>query len=383
MANLLNGFLDNLKSGTLSPKGNLGDFAHAARLYVDDSFRLAPKVKFLYHVAFTLNESVLKSDPPISKHGTELNMLVKGVELPKYSIDTDTVFAYNKKRKIQKKIQYDPISIVFHDDNYGVTTAMWESYYRYYFIDGNYGALDNAGNPDSGVPRQFNRTAGGPYNRGNTYLSSDHNRYRFGLDAGSFDPFFRSIQIYQMARKTFTCFTIVNPVISGWTHDSMQNEETGPVTNQMTIEYETVFYSRGRVVKGSAPKGFALEHYDKTPSPNSLSGGGTTSVFGQGGILSGLFNDGSGPHTYIGSQLGAGGGKMTLGSIIRTANRIKNAKNLTKGGLIQEGVNILTGAIGKIGGTSDSSYGVANTVIGRTASNVRGGVVKAIKGISK
>ena len=103
MANLLNGFLDNLKSGTLSPKGNLGDFAHAARLYVDDSFRLAPKVKFLYHVAFTLNESVLKSDPPISKHGTELNMLVKGVELPKYSIDTDTVFAYNKKRKIQKK----------------------------------------------------------------------------------------------------------------------------------------------------------------------------------------------------------------------------------------------------------------------------------------
>ena len=147
MANLLNGFLDNLKSGTLSPKGNLGDFAHAARLYVDDSFRLAPKVKFLYHVAFTLNESVLKSDPPISKHGTELNMLVKGVELPKYSIDTDTVFAYNKKRKIQKKIQYDPISIVFHDDNYGVTTAMWEAYYRYYFRDGTYAAIDGGGAP--------------------------------------------------------------------------------------------------------------------------------------------------------------------------------------------------------------------------------------------
>ena len=35
MANKLNGFLDNLKSGALSPKGNLGDFAHAARLYVD------------------------------------------------------------------------------------------------------------------------------------------------------------------------------------------------------------------------------------------------------------------------------------------------------------------------------------------------------------
>ena len=39
MANKLNGFLDNVVSGALSPKGNLGDFAHAARLYVDDAHR--------------------------------------------------------------------------------------------------------------------------------------------------------------------------------------------------------------------------------------------------------------------------------------------------------------------------------------------------------
>ena len=48
MANLLKGFLDNVLKGTLNPKGNLADFAHASRLYVDDSFRLAPKQKFLY-----------------------------------------------------------------------------------------------------------------------------------------------------------------------------------------------------------------------------------------------------------------------------------------------------------------------------------------------
>ena len=40
MAHILTPFLDGLKSGILEPKGNLGDFAHAARLYVDDSFRL-------------------------------------------------------------------------------------------------------------------------------------------------------------------------------------------------------------------------------------------------------------------------------------------------------------------------------------------------------
>ena len=48
MANKLNGFLDNFFNASLNPKGNVGDFAHASRLYVDSAFRLAPKVKFLY-----------------------------------------------------------------------------------------------------------------------------------------------------------------------------------------------------------------------------------------------------------------------------------------------------------------------------------------------
>ena len=51
-------------------------------------------------------------------------------------------------------------------------------------------------------------------------------------------------------------------------------------------------------------------------------------------------------------------GGITLGSLIRTANRLKNAKKLNKEGLAQEGFNILTGAIGRIGGTADSAYGI-------------------------
>ena len=129
MANLLKGFLDNLGKGVLNPKGNLADFSHAARLYVDDSFRLAPKQKFLYHVVFHLNPNAVVSDPPLKNHQKELNMLVKIVDLPKYSIDMVTAQQYNKKRKIQTKISYDPVQIVFHDDNYGVTTALWETYY--------------------------------------------------------------------------------------------------------------------------------------------------------------------------------------------------------------------------------------------------------------
>ena len=66
MANFLKGFLDNVLKGTLNPKGNLADFAHASRLYVDDSFRLAPKQKFLYHVVFNINSDAKITDPPLN-----------------------------------------------------------------------------------------------------------------------------------------------------------------------------------------------------------------------------------------------------------------------------------------------------------------------------
>ena len=366
MANLLKGFLDNVFKGTLNPKGNLADFAHAARLYVDDSFRLAPKQKFLYHVVFNINPAAKITDPPLSNHQKELNMLVKNVDLPKYTIDMVTAQQYNKKRKIQTKISYDPVTIVFHDDNYGVTTALWETYYRYYFKDGNYGQKNIVGDPSTSTDK--------PFNRASAYLGSEYNKNRFGLDADSSKPFFTSIQIYQMARKTYTCFTLVNPIIQQWQHDTLNNQESGPVANQMMVEYEAVFYSRGKVSANGSPQGFGEEHYDKTPSPNSLSGGGSTSLLGPGGILSGLFGNNDGPYTYIGSQLGGGRGGITLGSIIRTANRLKNAKKLSKEGLRQEGFNILTGAIGRIGGTSDSSYGVPNTFIGRSTSNIQSGL---------
>ena len=251
-----------------------------------------------------------------------------------------------------------------------MTTALWESYYRYYFQDGNYAKPNTVGDPSTTYPE---------YKRSEIFESNYSKR--FGLDNDALEPFFTSIQIYQMARKTYTCYTLVNPLIQQWQHDTLNNQESGPVANQMTIEYETVFYSRGRVMANGAPTGFGKEHYDKTPSPNSLSGGGSTSLLGTGGVLSDLFGANDGPYTYIGSALGSSRGGITLGSIIRTANRLKNAKKLSKEGLAQEGFNILTGAIGRIGGTADSAYGIPNTFIGRSVSNIRTGVTLGIKKI--
>ena len=103
MANKITPFLNNLVQGALNPKGNLGDYQHGARLYVDDAFRLAPKVKFLYHVTFNINADASSVIPQLAqKHRNEINMLVKSVDLPKYDISTEVKHQYNRKRVVQK-----------------------------------------------------------------------------------------------------------------------------------------------------------------------------------------------------------------------------------------------------------------------------------------
>lgn len=349
MASLIKGFLDSVFKGALNPKGNLADYAHAARMFTDDSFRLAPKQKFLYHVSFNINPQSVAALPNFNRTVTEeLNMLVKSVDLPKYSIATATKNQYNKKRKLQTKIEYDPITIVFHDDNYGITTAMWQMYYQYYFRDGTYQVKDGTNTASSTVPKEFNR--------GNFYTTADEfSKKRFGLDNDSFSPFFTTIQIFQMARKRYTCYTLVNPVITQWQGDTLSYASSDPAANSMTIEFETVFMSRGPVQAGIAPKGFGGRHYDQSPSPLSLAGGGTTSVFGVGGVLSDLigFGGGKNPFSDIESQNGSGGGSL-LKKALQFANRLKNAKNLSKEGLRQEGLQILKGGLGAIsrGGVS-------------------------------
>ena len=345
MANKLNGFLDNLISGALSPKGNMADFAHAARLYVDDAHRLSPKHRFLYHVSFNLNPEAVQLIPQLKTQ--ELNMLVKSVDLPKYQISTTLKHQYNKKRNLQTRLDYDPINIVFHDDNYGQTTAMWEAYYRYYFKDGNYASADGSRQPNTRNPA---------YDRGNTYSNSERNKYRYGMDNDTYKNFFDSIQIYQMARHRYTCFTLVNPIISSWSHDTMANGDSQTVENQMQVQYETVWYARGPITEGSAPKMFgpASGHYDSTPSPNSLAGGGAVNLFGQGGIASGaaeVFGDITDGSAFSSTS-------NFLGTVLKASSVVTNAKNLSSAGIRQEGFGILKDQIGKATGIDVS--GVAN-----------------------
>ena len=265
----MSALFDNLTSVS-STKGTVGDWQHAARLYIDGNMRLAPKVKYLYHVVLNIN-----SGADISALGNnqkyEINLLAKSSELPKYRVDTAVLNQYNRKKILQTGVEYQPLQIEFHDDNSGLTTLLWESYFRYYYADSEY--TNNVGSSPSISIDAYNRIEQG---KNRVYGGSSQNNFRYGLDKqGKLEPFFSSIQIFQLhpqnGKSTFTSFTLINPIIVSFDHDQMDHSISEFVLNRLTLQYESVQYGRGYTQVGTNPSGFAGDRlYDSTPSNLTL-----------------------------------------------------------------------------------------------------------------
>jgi hypothetical protein len=329
---IFDGFLDNFQNGVQNPKGNLADWQHADRLYVNDNFKHAPKSKFLYHVTFFLTAEAQSVIPELNQYTGTIGILVKSADLPGFSANVETKNKYNRKKNVQTNIEYNPVTIDFHDDNFGATTALLEAYFKYYYADGK---------------NSFQTEAYGNRRSGDTlYKGEASNSFRFGLDNDiPAVPFFDRIEIAQMARRKYTKYTLVNPILSEWQHDSVDNTD-GMTTmqNSITVQYDTVFYDRGEVdTNNGEPAGFGkADNYDKTPSPITLLGGGDVGVFG---IIGG-----------VGDILG-GNFDNPLEAVIAGVNIAEQTRNLSSEGLRETGLNLAQSALENIAEPS----GIAGT----------------------
>jgi hypothetical protein len=335
----INNFLTSFSNGLPGMK----DYRHAARLYLDDNYKLLPKQKFLFHVVFDIDD--LASNARLKQNEKlELNMLVKSADLPKFDMNLEEKQQYNKKTYIGTKISYAPITITFHDDHADTVNAFWKAYYEYHISD------SLTANPS---------IVG--YNTKDNMYDANPNVTQYGMDniQARKIPMLRSIQIFTLHKQRFTSFTLVNPVIGSWSHDNLdQADGQGIMQNTMQIFYETVLYGAGIVNKNDIP-GFATIHYDLEPSPLSVLGGGTTSIFGPGGIVNG-----------IGSVIrDIQTGNFGIGTILKGINTYNNAKKIKAKdavkeelkGIVKEGVL----NVGKQAGTITNPVG--NFSIGNAA----------------
>ena len=338
--NFLKGFQDGLPG--------MKDYQHASRLYIDDNFKLMPKQKFLFHVVFNLDESLFQTKFSDNER-YELNMLVKAVDLPKYNLSLEEKVQYNKKMYSATRIAYDPVNITFHDDHADTVNAFWKKYYEYNIAD----------------PVNMNNDLTISATKDDYYDGIKKRRTtKFGLDTPKQrkKPYIRGIEIFVLHKKRFTSMTLVNPVIGSFSHDNLdQADGAGVMNNTMQILYETVIYKAGIINKNNVP-GFATVHYDNSPSPLTILGGGTNSIFGPGGVVDG-----------IGSVIRNVEQGNILGAILGASNTYRNAKKIKKGDVKEELKGIAKDGVlevGKQAGTITnplSQFSVGAAIVGAAA----------------
>jgi hypothetical protein len=314
--NFLKGFQDGLPG--------MKDYRHASRLYIDNNHKLMPKQKFLFHVVFNTDETLFV-DSFNSNERYELNMLVKSCDLPKYDMSVEEKTQYNKKMYAATRIAYEPVNITFHDDHADTVNAFWKKYYEYHIAD----------SVSMNSDLQISNTKDDLYDWGDKRTTN-----KFGMDTPNQRkrPYLKGIEIFVLHKQRFTSMTLVNPVIGSFSHDNLdQADGAGVLSNTMQILYETVIYKSGIVNKNNVP-GFATVHYDNEPSPLTVLGGGTNSIFGPGGVVDG-----------IGSVIRNVQSGNILGAILSASNTYNNAKKIKKKDVKEELKGIAKDGVLEIG----------------------------------
>ena len=296
------GFIQNLltdAAGAFFGSEYLRDYTHAAKTFRTNGYAYAPKLKFLFHTFFDINTQAYNQNVGT---GANFGLLVKTVKLPSFSFATHELNQYNRKRIVQTKIKYEPISISFHDDNNNLIRDLWRAYYGYYYADGTKpsvsftGARGAAGNQPGSIPTakgtvvDYNsRTPYSPdFTSNNDWGYIGETRVPSGPNTIKV-PFFKNITVFGFNQHKFSAYTLINPIITRFNHDTYSYAEgNGTMEHTMDIDYETVVYDSGNM-DGRTPSnivtGFGMnDSYDRRLSPIAKPGSNGT-ILGQGGLV--------------------------------------------------------------------------------------------------
>ena len=321
------------------------DYKHASRTFVDNNYELQPRHGNLFHVVFEFTAEAQGLFDTVEK--LEMPILVKSIDLPSYSIDVQTHNQYNRQVQTHHKISYNPVNVAFHDDVKELIRNLWHKYYVFYSADPTYSLDSNSYNTQD---RYANRT-----------------QQQWGMQQGN-KRFFKNIKIYSMHNHKFAEYTLINPIITSFNHDSHAYANSGLMQHSMQLQYETVKYATG-YVNETGPTGFGDIHYDIETS--DLSNG---NQFGQAFIDGQLVNtNGQRPTDLYSSNLGTIGSQgilfdnltnLSFGSVLNTALG-KVANNLLTGQ--KPTSNILVPFIGKADQLgSNIQQGVLNNIVNST-----------------
>jgi hypothetical protein len=348
----------------------LRNYQHATRIFTDGQFRLSPKYGFLFYVEFDFNPLITNLNNTVAQ---EMGMIVKSINLPKFTIDVKQHNAYNRKNYVQNAIKYDPVNIVFHDDQSDNVLNFWYDYYSYYYRDPDYA---------DATYQAYTKYQSRP-----TFDWGYSPRPSIGYNTSNGPQpyqYIQAVRIYSLYQGQFDEYELVNPIITSFKHGELANgENTTTLQHEMSLQFETVKYQTGYVTTDTVG-GFVDLHYDNTPSPNGTQSGETAP-----GTFPTVVTDFANNSTAVNPMLRTdqalrtnSGFGISLGSALSGATSVAASTTTNSGGFsipsfgsvisgipsgAQIGQTLQAGAINIVGAS-------ANRIVGSVASGIAGGL---------
>lgn len=350
----------------------LRSYQHASRIFVDGNYRLSPKYGFLFYVEFDFNPLITSVSNTAAQ---ELGMIVKSVGLPKFTIDTKVHNAYNRKNIVQNKISYDPINIVFHDDQADNVRNFWYDYYSYFyrdsdFADSTYGIIHKYQERPS-FSWGYTPKPIGSYNSGSAYQN-----YQY----------IQAIRIYSLYQKNFSEYELVNPIITQFKHGEHQNGDNNLLQHEMVVQFETVKYQTGYTTENTVG-GYIDLHYDTTPSPIAPTVGTDLVDDGQGGVtrvdstitdLASLNLKTAGGSVVPSPSTGALSAYTTAATTAGSGTNLAANAIVNSGGFTLPYLGSITGAVSVGAVVNQQLNAAAVSLVASTGSTLAGSVVRGI-----
>lgn len=165
---------------------------------------------------------------------------VKSVDGPKVNFQYDTLNQYNRKRNVYRRVDYDPINIVFHDTMNNSALKFWKYLYELNLRDGRNKSPTYAG--EMGSSKQANRS---PY-QPNSLTDKDEflSSHNFGLESSIINHTYpiKSLDLFIVHAKKYNLIRFIHPKVIAMQHDLFTYESSQPIEISLQFAYETVIY---------------------------------------------------------------------------------------------------------------------------------------------
>ena len=201
-------------------------------------------IKIKYDPIATPIVRFLIKDP----NSSQLSALVKSVSMPGMSTNTRVINSYNRNRVCNGKLSFDPVTVTMYDVVGGISHALWQIYYNWYYNDG-ISSLSFKSSWMSSPPWEnldIKSLIESPFESAfGAYSSEGINQTllkKFGYSTPTLRYLFKEIEIYQVHGGSYNKVTLYNPMISKFSHSGMSYESSEPVDMTFEFNYEWAEY---------------------------------------------------------------------------------------------------------------------------------------------